>query len=94
MAAASSGTQQILNDIQQIIVDEQIVHRGSPLLEPMTRLIDELGLDSVSMLELITSIEEKFDITINFEEFDVEVLNVAGSLAALIQSKLLQSSVD
>jgi acyl carrier protein len=90
MATASSGTHQILRHIQQIIVDERIVHRDVPMLEAKTQLIDELGLDSVSMLELVTSIEDKFDITINFEELDIEVLNVAGSLAALIQSKLPQ----
>jgi acyl carrier protein len=88
MTSAFSETPQILSQLQQIIVDEQIAHRGPLVLAPETRLIDEMGLDSVSMLELITAIEEKFDITINFEEFDVEVLNVAGSLAQLIENKL------
>ena len=88
MTIPSSGTEHILSCIQQIIVDEHIVPPSSPGLTYSTKLIDELGLDSVSMLELITAIEEEFDITINFEEFDIEVLNVAGLLATLIESKL------
>lgn len=69
-------------------MEAQIATKQSPTVTDATKLIDELGLDSVSMLELITCVEERFDITIDFDEFDIETLNVAGSLASLIQGKL------
>ncbi|MFL6274593.1 MAG: phosphopantetheine-binding protein [Blastocatellia bacterium] len=51
-----------------------------------------MGLDSISMLELVTAIEEEFDITIDFEELDIELLNVASSFAALIGRKAAERS--
>ena len=67
-----------------------IVNDDSHVLTGDSRLIDELGLDSISMLELVTAIEEEFDITIDFEELDIEVLNVASSFAALIGRKIAE----
>lgn len=91
MASALLDKQQILSAIEDI-VGGQIVTAAPPTVKDNTRLIDELGLDSVAMLELITCIEERFDITISFEECDFETLNVAGCLATLVQGKLLKDA--
>jgi acyl carrier protein len=70
------------------MIRHNIVNDDALVLTGESRLIDELGLDSISMLELVTAIEEEFDITIDFEELDIEVLNVASSFAALIGRKI------
>ena len=72
------------------MIGHNIVNDDSLVLTGDSRLIDELGLDSISMLELVTAIEEEFDITIDFEELDIEVLNVASSFAALIGRKIAE----
>ena len=72
------------------MIGHNIVSDDALVLTGDSRLIDELGLDSISMLELVTAIEEEFDITIDFEELDIEVLNVASSFAALIGRKIAE----
>ena len=70
------------------MIGHNIVNDDALVLTGDCRLIDELGLDSISMLELVTVIEEEFDITIDFEELDIEVLNLASSFATLIGRKI------
>ena len=72
------------------MIGHNIVNDDTLVLTGDSRLIDGLGLDSISMLELVTAIEEEFDITIDFEELDIEVLNVARSFAALIGRKIAE----
>ena len=78
----------IIDSIQRLMIEHNIVNDDALVLTGDCRLIDELGLDSISMLELVTVIEEEFDITIDFEELDIEVLNIASSFAALIGRKI------
>ena len=82
--------QYIIDSIRRLMIERNIVNDDSLVLTGSCRLIDELGLDSIGMLELITAIEEEFDITIDFEELEIEVLNLASSLAALIARKLAE----
>jgi acyl carrier protein len=88
MSAVSLDEQEILETIGDLIRTMGLSAADQVAVHANTRLIDELGFDSVSMLELLTAIEDKFDITIDFEELDVEVLNVAGSLASLVTRKV------
>jgi acyl carrier protein len=80
----------IIDSIRRLMIGHNIVNDDSLVLTGNCRLIDELGLDSISMLELVTAIEEEFDITIDFEELDIEVLNLASSFAALINRKIAE----
>ena len=82
--------QYIINSIRGLMIGHNIVDDDALVLTGDSRLIDGLGLDSISMLELVTAIEEEFDITIDFEELDIEVLNVASSFAALIGRKIAE----
>jgi acyl carrier protein len=88
MAATSTDEKAILEGIGEIIRTSGLGPADNVPVTPDTRLIDELGFDSVSMLELVTAIEDKFDITIDFEDLDIEVLNVAGLLASLVARKV------
>jgi acyl carrier protein len=83
----------IIDSIRRLMIRQNIVNDEALVLNANCRLIDELGLDSISMLELVTAIEEEFDITIDFEELDIEVLNVASSFAALIDRKIEEREV-
>jgi acyl carrier protein len=88
MPATSTDEGAILEGIGEIIRTSGLGPADNVQVKPETRLIDELGFDSVSMLELVTAIEDKFDITIDFEDLDIEVLNVAGLLASLVARKV------
>jgi len=87
MPATSTDEGAILESIGEIIHTTNLGPASDVQIKATTRLIDELGFDSVSMLELVTAIEDRFDITIDFEDLDIEVLNVAGLLAALVARK-------
>ena len=50
------------------------------------RRIDELGLDSVSIGELVIELEDELDITLENE--DIVGMETFGDLAALIQQRL------
>ena len=82
--------QHIIESIRRLMIGHNIVDNDALVLTSNSRLIDELGLDSISMLELVTAIEEEFDITIDFEELDIEVLNLASSFASLIGRKVAE----
>ncbi|SDU50303.1 acyl carrier protein [Jiangella alkaliphila] len=45
-------------------------------------------LDSLGVLQLVSAIEERFDITIDDEEFDADLFETLGSLTAFVDSKL------
>ena len=55
-------------------------------MNSQTRIIDEIGLDSLEMINLILRIEEEFNIEIDFENFDICVMNTIGSLSEFIKS--------
>lgn len=50
-------------------------------------LIDEYGVDSVSLLELVVGIEEEFDIRVGDEEFDVAHFETVAALADFVRRK-------
>lgn len=88
MASALMDDRAVLSEISNLITKCDFRVKNSGPITAETRLISDLGFDSVSMLELVTAIEEAFDITIDFEDLDIEVLNVAGLLASLVAGKI------
>jgi acyl carrier protein len=79
----------VLATMHRLLVEQDILSGTANELTRGTRLLDDLGLNSVSMLELITSLEEAFDITIDLDDLKMEILNSAGSLADLVRAKTL-----
>jgi acyl carrier protein len=54
------------------------------------RVISDLGLDSVSVAELLFALEDQLDITLELTE--IEQLNTFGDLQELIQRRLAEST--
>lgn len=53
-----------------------------------TTLVDDLGYDSLQMIDFILSLEEKFSINFDDEDFDLELLNNYYNLECIIKEKL------
>ncbi len=79
-------TEQI-DKIQNFIVERFLFGDGSRL-QHETSFLEEGIIDSTGILELVTLIEEQFNITINDEELLPENLDSLQNIANYLQKKL------
>jgi len=68
----------VIEIIQEIIPDK------SKQIGRNSQLIEELGFDSVNILELITTIEEKFGISLQDEDLELENFKSVETILALL----------
>lgn len=74
------NTKEILKKfIEEVLLDNETQ------VEYDTMLIESELLDSLTIAELITFIEEIFSVTISDDDFDIENFNTIDSLAELIE---------
>lgn len=50
-----------------------------------TRIVDELGIDSLEMINLFLSIEDEFDIEIQYDGISLSTLESIETLSAFIE---------
>ncbi len=83
----------ILDDLKSVLVTTLGIEDRAAAIEASTPLFGGLPeLDSLAVLELVTAIEDEFDITIDDEEFSGDIFETLGSLAAFVDQKLLAKS--
>lgn len=56
----------VFDDVKAVIVDQLSVNENEVKLE--SRFVDDLGADSLDVVELVMALEEKFEIEIPDEE--------------------------
>jgi len=84
------------------LVRERILGEIRILLEPWlssedsinenTNLLRDLGVDSVSILQLVLGIEEEFDISVKDHELDSMVFSKMGNFIDIIESKISENN--
>lgn len=74
----------ILEKIQQILAQQFEVSAGS--ISADTNIVDDLGADSLDVVELIMSVEDEFGLSIPDE--DATELVTVGKIVEYIESKL------
>ncbi|MBC7332168.1 MAG: acyl carrier protein [Synergistetes bacterium] len=74
----------ILERLKNIVVEKLGVEESE--IRPDASFIDDLGADSLDIVELIMAIEEEFDIEIPDE--DAEKLTTVGAAVDYIKNKL------
>lgn len=74
---------QILERVKKIIIDQLGVEDGDVKLE--SSFIDDLGADSLDVVELIMAFEEEFDMEIPDE--DAEKITTVGDAIDYIRNK-------
>lgn len=68
---------------------ERLFMRVSPAeIEEDKSLIDQYGVDSVSLLELVVGIEEEFGVEVDDDEFSVTNFETVANLAAFVRGKM------
>lgn len=58
------------------------------VIEKETNILDEVGLDSLEMINFILELEETFDIDIDFDDFDYDYLNSVETLSNYIANAI------
>jgi acyl carrier protein len=74
-----------LEDRIRNLVSEQLgVDRGE--LVPSAKILDDLGADSLDVVELVMALEEAFDIEIPDE--DAELMNTIGDIEGYVAKRV------
>ena len=73
----------VFDKVKELIVDQLDVEEDAVKTESV--IIDDLGADSLDVVDLVMSIEEEFDIEIPDEA--VEGIKTVGDIVSYIESK-------
>jgi acyl carrier protein len=63
-----------------------VLNRDLPGLSEDSRLFEDLGMDSTSVIELLISLETSIDLVIEPDSLEPEVFQTVGSLADYIEA--------
>ena len=78
---------ELIRDIlEPWVLDADLINKT----DEQTNLIADLGLDSVSILQLILEIERKFGISIKDHELDSRTFSMMGNLVSIIERKIYE----
>ena len=80
--------QELTTKVNSIIVEQLGVEDGS--LVPEANLLDDLGADSLDVVELVMALEEEFGIEVPDE--DVENIRTIGDIVRYVGSKVEASA--
>lgn len=76
--------QKIISILSEIKEDKSLIHKvGSD-----TKIIDDIGLDSLEMINFVLRIEEEFNVEIDFEVFDFSNMETISSICKFIEKSL------
>ncbi|MDA3967255.1 MULTISPECIES: acyl carrier protein [Helicobacter] len=71
----------VFDDVKAVVVEQLNVNDGE--VKPESKFVDDLGADSLDVVELIMALEEKFEIEIPDE--DAEKIVTVGDVVAYIE---------
>ena len=81
-------TERIEDRLKRMIVQRLFMKIAPEALEDGKSLINDYGVDSVSLLELVVGLEEEFGVHIEDDEFSVANFETVSALAAFVRGKL------
>lgn len=74
----------ILSDVLSLGERRNTLNKDSPLLGAIPEL------DSMAVVNVITALEEHFDITVDDDEISAKTFETVGSLAQFVEQKLAE----
>ena len=78
-----------IEDVKSLLVETLGIDGRAETITATTELFGSLPeLDSLAVVELVTAIEDQFDIVIDDSEFGGDIFETLGSLAAFVDAKL------
>ena len=79
-----------IDEIKGILIRQLAVK--PEMIKSESKLIDDLGADSLDAMEIITALEEQFGIAIPDEE--ATEIKTVGEIINLVNQKILEKAVD
>ena len=79
---------EIETTLKNMIVDRLFLTVAPEGIDTDASLIEEYGVDSVSLLELVVGLEEAFGILIEDSDFDVRNFSSVASLRKFVQARI------
>ncbi|MCL2856935.1 MAG: acyl carrier protein [Oscillospiraceae bacterium] len=73
----------ILDKVKKILVEQLDVEESA--IAPESSIIDDLGADSLDIVDMVMSLEEEFDVEIPDEE--IESMKTVGDIIKFIEAK-------
>ena len=77
----------IEDDVKQIIIERCFLTLSPDDIGNEDDLMEQVGLDSVQILEIVVGLEEVFGITFEDADFEIENFANVAAIAAYVRSK-------
>lgn len=78
-----------LNAVRNVLIEAlELQHRPEDLREETVLFGSLPELDSFGVISLVASIEDRFDITVDDDEFGAEIFETVGTLTGFVDAKL------
>ena len=74
--------------IKELMVERLFLKMQPEEISDETLLMEELGVDSVSVFEIVVGLEEVYGISFEDEEFQIETFRTPRSIADYVRRKL------
>lgn len=85
----SNITSETMDSVREVLISSLELQQTPADLQPDTPLFGALPeLDSLGVLALVTDLEERFDITVDDEEFGADLFETVGTLTDFVETKL------
>lgn len=81
-------SKEIESKLKEMIVERLFLFVTPGEMQTDASLIDEYGVDSVSLLELVVGLEEAFGIMIEDSDFDVRNFSSVANLRDFVKARL------
>jgi acyl carrier protein len=85
-----NSQQTIASALEEIVRRYAPKNRGAVPLTPQTRLIDEAGIDSPRMIDIVLGVEDHFGITV--EDDDIQRVKTFGQLVAVVSERTTEAA--
>jgi len=78
-----------LDAVRTVLIESLELHQHPDELREDTALFGSIPeLDSFGVVQLVTSLEERFAITVDDDEFGAEIFETVGTLTRFVDAKL------
>jgi acyl carrier protein len=94
MKPAVSPSQEVTRQLKELILEVTQMKIKPEEIADNANLFTDCGLDSTSVVDLIVSIEQKFDISIDEDELDIKLFQSLAVLATFVEEKIEANAAE